>query len=463
MPERRVAYPLEAAAWIQAPAASLPTVEGLVRGVPAVQVAPPVQVGSPERAARLARQDRLEPVAYVVVRTRERAAASLSAVTRVFRFAVQVVVGSRELIAARLAAIILLVIWETLVAQSAAAAVVVRQTFRSAAPPLAGAALLAAVAARARIPARDGPPLSDSALAAAICLLLVAACVEIGDVPKTAAGDASGGAPRGGTSGATGSVGTQASGGSGGPGGSGGIATGGTVGIGGAGGTAGSAGGGGSGGTSGCPAGLPGPTLVQVPSPSGGSYCVDRTEVTNADYAAFLIASPPTSGQLSSCGWNATYVPPYGWPAAGKDSYPVVWVDWCDAYAFCAWAGKRLCGKSEWYNACSAGGTRTYPYGSTYNTTACVGGDYDGTPGYGGTDYAQQAGSVVSCEGGYPGLFDLSGNVFEWQDSCSGTPDYCLFGGGAFGSGASQLECGAGISASRDTRYPTMGFRCCTG
>ena len=70
-----------------------------------------------------------------------------------------------------------------------------------------------------------------------------------------------------------------------------------------------------------------------------------------------------------------------------KDTFPVISVNWCDAYAYCKWAGKALCGKigggpnlpadanyapaDAWYNACSEGGTRAYPYGATYDAAAC--------------------------------------------------------------------------------------------
>ena len=123
--------------------------------------------------------------------------------------------------------------------------------------------------------------LNHSIFDAVPCLLLAAACVDIGDEPKTAAEDASGfdatgGAPRGGTSGApasgtngSGAAGGVTTGGVGGTVATGGAPTGGTNGsgtaggVGGTAGTSGASGGGGSGGTSG----------VGGNGGSGGSGC----------------------------------------------------------------------------------------------------------------------------------------------------------------------------------------------
>src|SRR5262245_31170026 len=58
---------------------------------------------------------------------------------------------------------------------------------------------------------------------------------------------------------------------------------------------------------SGCP-GTAGPQMVDV-----GSFCIDATEVTNAQYAAFVQANvPPQSVRANPpwCVWNTDYAPP---------------------------------------------------------------------------------------------------------------------------------------------------------
>jgi formylglycine-generating enzyme len=225
--------------------------------------------------------------------------------------------------------------------------------------------------------------------------------------------------------------------------------------------------------------------MVRVPAPDRTTYCIDSTEVTNAQYLRFLAAKgSDTSGQDEWCSWNSTYTPVSGWPAVGKAGDPVVSVNWCDAYAYCKWAGKRLCGKigggpnsyadytdatkSEWFNACSAGGTQRYPYGSTYDGAACVGADYDGTTGYqSGSDLAHPVGGATGCHGTispFDSIHDFSGNVWEWEDSCSGTTgtnDQCRLRGGSFVSVVTYLACGYDYYGSREDAYEVIGFRCC--
>ena len=221
--------------------------------------------------------------------------------------------------------------------------------------------------------------------------------------------------------------------------------------------------------------GKEGPSSVVV----DGKFCIDSTEVTNADYAKFLAQKPPTSLQPAGvCDFNTTFTPGAGWPATGGETLPVVNVDWCDAYAYCAWAGKHLCGRvgggednptdvatitNELYYACSRGGTRAYPYGDTYDPKACNGNEASTTVA------VLPVKSLPTCEGGFSGLFDLSGNVAEWQDACetkTGPNDRCRQGAWGLGlegtpSSTTQLRCDAFAADDRAQQFPDLGIRCC--
>jgi formylglycine-generating enzyme len=315
-------------------------------------------------------------------------------------------------------------------------------------------------------------------------------------VPDAALGLGSGGGS--GYSGASGDSGVSAAGGAG-PAGSTGVGASdgmvgaaGTTGSAGSAGTSGTAGSGGasgsagSAGTAGCPASLAGPRLVAV-----GGVCIDSTEVTNAHYAQFLAANGgDTSGQNAVCSLNQTYEPSAYWPAPTSEAgLPVVQVDWCDAYAYCKWVGKRLCGRiggganasadyansdrSQWFRVCSNGGRNAYPYGGTYRSAACNGFngpngcDHDtGVPS--GTCTLTPVGSYAQCQGAAPfsSVFDLSGNVIEWEDSCApsgeGGEDNCrIRGGSVFARSESDMRCDADYVNPRSSAGPALGFRCC--
>ncbi len=264
------------------------------------------------------------------------------------------------------------------------------------------------------------------------------------------------------------------------------------------------------------PSKLTGPQsgMVTVTTPDGVSYEIDSTEVTQAAYAAYLQTNPTPDPLSAKCGWKTTFAPAsepgdaneaegltpsechpsntHYDPVANPDD-PVVCVDWCDAQAYCLWAGKRLCGHvgggaatdadygdattDQWFNACSNGGTTEFPYGSTYVDGKC-------------NDYPAVAavGSTSGCHGTaapFDGIFDMSGNVAEWEDNCQDNPfdpdggisvDLCLLRGGSFetveptpGLGseerAATMNCAAPHTGttddSRNFERPKTGFRCC--
>jgi hypothetical protein len=71
--------------------------------------------------------------------------------------------------------------------------------------------------------------------------------------------------------------------------------------------------------------------------------------------------------------------------------------------------------------------------------------------------------------GGYEGLFDMSGNVEEWEDSCDpgGSPDgspawdYCMARGGQFGDGDQWVGCDGLPNRMRNEQFSAIGIRCC--
>ncbi len=236
----------------------------------------------------------------------------------------------------------------------------------------------------------------------------------------------------------------------------------------------------------GCPSGR-GPAMVQVMG-----FCIDSTEVTVAHYKAFLadLSNLPDRGlgsQPAECKWNTSFQPPYWYPAFDQekadnvkpeviDTMPIAVVNWCDARAFCAWSGKRLCGKvgggpvipaeaattkSEWFVACSHNGLNPFPYGQSYVAATCNE-DHEGV-----LAGRKPVKSFPKCEGGYAGLFDMSGNITEWTNSCDapGTEDAgttkCQTAGGPWSFPKSAVDCGSTYPIDRAGTNPQNGIRCC--
>ncbi|NJK32677.1 MAG: formylglycine-generating enzyme family protein [Deltaproteobacteria bacterium] len=225
----------------------------------------------------------------------------------------------------------------------------------------------------------------------------------------------------------------------------------------------------------GSPGCFPCPDSPKVNIP--GNYTISATEVSNADYELFL-NEDFAPGFLDSwlppeCAWKTDFTPDE-WPSS--DNLPVAGVDWCDAWAYCEWSGQHMCGKvgggpspmndvqnpntNEWFKACSQGGIKNYPYGLVYNGALCNGVDA-------GFEELTEVGSIATCQGGYNGIYDMSGNVWEWTNECvvdgqiPAQDQQCRQRGGSFYSNGPTLRCGVDSTRARNFRNDNLGIRCC--
>lgn len=91
-----------------------------------------------------------------------------------------------------------------------------------------------------------------------------------------------------------------------------------------------------------------------------------------------------------------------------KDSLPVTGISWYDANAYCLWSGKHLPSEAEWEKAARGENGLEFPWGNKWDISKTNVGD--NTEWEGG----------IAPVGSYPqnkspyGVYDLSGNVWEW-------------------------------------------------
>ncbi|MDR4510010.1 MAG: SUMF1/EgtB/PvdO family nonheme iron enzyme [Candidatus Brocadiaceae bacterium] len=135
-------------------------------------------------------------------------------------------------------------------------------------------------------------------------------------------------------------------------------------------------------------------------------YEIDRYEVTNAQYWEFLHYMKETNDH-SKC---------FNGEPSGKDHTPRFWendyydvpdfpvcrIDWFDAYAYAAWAGKRLPTEAEWEKAARGQDKRIFPWGNMPDPSRC--------------DLSEEPKPVGSNENGKSiyGCYDMAGSVNEW-------------------------------------------------
>jgi formylglycine-generating enzyme required for sulfatase activity len=262
-----------------------------------------------------------------------------------------------------------------------------------------------------------------------------------------------------------------------------------------------------------------GATLVLVKETTGKCYWIAKTEVTVGQYSRFLAAhnSQAIPWDPDRCAWKDAGSDPVAEtsdpcsltindPAVQEsmpfdNEKPIRCVDWCDAKAFCNWAGKQGNGPSDntafsmdlcdgigvpenwdpfglpdrWGEACSENAGAAYPYGPP---PAVLGNCNVGLGDAGRclSVVGQLAcapttvGNFTKCRGP-SGTVDMIGNVAEWVIQCgflldSGAPapdSLCQVRGGSFAETLEGEDCyhTSILAQKRHTRDRRIGFRCC--
>lgn len=212
------------------------------------------------------------------------------------------------------------------------------------------------------------------------------------------------------------------------------------------------------------------------------SFAIDRHEVTNRQFTAFVAATGHRTGpereggawiyRGGSTDWEyvraASWRHPLG-PGSGiegAEDYPVVAVTWDDARAYCEWAGKRLPSEEEWEVAARAGRD---PGAGLDGAPRPLDGEANVWQGrwpsrnrlVDGFFYAAPVGSFPANEWG---LVDMIGNVWEWTASpyAAGKRLRVARGGSWFCSPnyCSAYRAGFRGKSPADHAFNNVGFRC---
>jgi iron(II)-dependent oxidoreductase len=146
-----------------------------------------------------------------------------------------------------------------------------------------------------------------------------------------------------------------------------------------------------------------------------GEFFIDRTKVTNAQFAQFLNAVGPVGPKGENyfdIDDNDARVHRRGgkWLAdAGFENNPVVEASWYGAVAYCKWLGKRLPSEAEWEKAARGTDARKFPWGDEPPDRSRA--------HYGaGWNDLRPVGSYAKGASPY-GALDMAGNGWEWVSS----------------------------------------------
>ena len=199
------------------------------------------------------------------------------------------------------------------------------------------------------------------------------------------------------------------------------------------------------------------------------SFSIDMREVTKVQYDSCVAAgvcTPAHDNDGKCVAWNdGKFVPVYASRHEHDEESPVICITWYQARDYCTYKGKRLPSEAQWEYAALAGGSTVYAWGNQQPDAARCTQASEGKP--------KKAGSFPPNPWG---LFDMTGNVWEWvndryQHDYYATSDikdppgpdagqYRVIRGGGWYSGPLQLRIRNRHWFEPNFGEVSIGFRC---
>jgi formylglycine-generating enzyme required for sulfatase activity len=205
------------------------------------------------------------------------------------------------------------------------------------------------------------------------------------------------------------------------------------------------------------------------------TYWIDQTEVTIGQYAKCVADNGACTEPLrKNSATRSNYYDDNQYA-----NYPVIFVSWDQAAAYCAWAGRRLPSEAEWEKAGRGPDGRIYPWGNTFDGTLANYCDTNCKLPWRDTRYDDGYTETSPVDqylaGASPyGALDMAGNVYEWvadwygpyseseQTTPTGPgsgPEH-IMRGGAWGDDFAHVRAAVRSHSNIPEAADFIGFRC---
>lgn len=193
-----------------------------------------------------------------------------------------------------------------------------------------------------------------------------------------------------------------------------------------------------------------------------GSFQISKYEITNAQYTQFLNAEKVLGDgmlngkqviNVASEDLQLEYKNGVWEPKPGKEDFPMVMVSYYGANDYCTWIGGKLPTETEWTFAAKGGlESKNYIYAGS-NQLDEVGWYRANCEGH-----SHEVGKKKPNE---LGIYDMSGNVWEWcrNDSLKTDEDFCVHMGGSWYPGEQPSQISAHWGNTPTHFSNSVGFR----